>query len=318
MPRWTDVADWIGPTVNSGDGDGRPGEPEDRIGNVYGIVLHIQQGTEAGTESWQRNPAAQVSSHFLLPKVGRARQMVDTADRSWCQADGNNHWLSLECEGFAGDELTADQLNAAASIMARAHAELGVPLRLIDQPLLVTSVTAGGLTYHGAGGASWGSHYQCPGGPIVRQRAEIIARASGAPGSSRLPTAQAVSEEDSMAGGIPPRDIPLAGFCSATIWPVNSGSAGHGPAWINVCNDTMGALYAVRLYGTTGDNSWFPIGQSPEGRYVLRGGQRLSIALPTGTAGLHVSRLPADKDKADVLYTGPLTFAVEYGWAVRR
>jgi hypothetical protein len=177
MGRWTDIATWIGPTVNSGDGDGRPGEPEDRIGTVYGLVLHIQEGTEAGTEAWQRNPAAQVSSHFLLPKQGRPRQMVDTAERSWCQSAGNSHWLSLECEGHQGDALTPDQVAGAAALVARANRELGVPLQVVDKPLTVTGLAGGGLTFHGAGGAAWGGHYQCPGGPIAGARALILTAA---------------------------------------------------------------------------------------------------------------------------------------------
>jgi hypothetical protein len=180
MARWSEIADWIGPTVNEGDGDGRPGEPEDAISTVVGLVLHIQEGTEAGTEAWQRNPRSRVSSHFLLPKTGRPRQMVDTADRAWCQVAGNRHWLSLECEGRTGQALTDDQLGAAAALLARAHRELGVQLALASNPSALHAGDAGaGLGYHALGGAAWGGHWDCPGAPIINQRPAIVARAMG-------------------------------------------------------------------------------------------------------------------------------------------
>jgi hypothetical protein len=124
-------------------------------------------------------------------------------------------------------------------------------------------------------------------------------------------------QEDDMAGGIPPRDIPVNGFDSPTVWPVNAGAAGHGPAWINLCNDTNGAKYAVRLYGTKGDTAYFPLGNHPDGIYVLSSGQRESITLPDGTAGLHVSRQPVDKTKPNDVYQGTLTYCVEYGFPRR-
>ncbi len=160
---WTDIADWIGPTVN---------KTSNAMGNVAGVVLHIQEGTEAGTESWQRNPASQVSSHFLAPKRGRLRQMVDTADKAWCQAAGNAHWLSIENEGYHGQLLTADQLESCSQVLAKAHQLYGVPMVATNDPY------GSGLGWHGMGGAAWGGHYDCPGTPIVGQRPAIINRAT--------------------------------------------------------------------------------------------------------------------------------------------
>jgi hypothetical protein len=160
-------AAWIGPTVNRNPG---------AEGTVYGLVLHIQQGTEAGTEAWQRNPASQISSHFLAPKGGGLRQMVDTADKAWCEAAGNAHWISVECEGFSGQHLTLAQVEACAQLLAWLHNVYAVPLRYADDPHALT-VAAGGLGYHAMGGAAWGNHPDCPGGPVISQRGAMIARA---------------------------------------------------------------------------------------------------------------------------------------------
>jgi hypothetical protein len=185
MARWTDIADWVGPSPND-----YPGGEQSPVW----VVLHIQEGTEAGTVAWQRNPASQVSSHFLAPKSGRLAQMLDTADASWSVVNGNRRALSIECEGRSGDALTADQIESCAQVLARAHSLYGIPLTAVAPP-------ASGLTGHGLGGAGWGGHFDCPGSPILNQRPAIIARASQILGGSTpapLPTTTPTTTEDDM------------------------------------------------------------------------------------------------------------------------
>src|SRR5262245_5770001 len=110
MAKWIELADWVGPTVNQGG----------KMVEVRGVVLHIAEGSYAGTIAWQKNPAADVSSQFIAAKDGRAAQMVDTALTAWTQKAGNGHWLSIENEGSVPDKLTAGQLEFAAQILARA------------------------------------------------------------------------------------------------------------------------------------------------------------------------------------------------------
>lgn len=168
---------WIGPTVNE--------DPGAELA-VYGLILHIQQGTEAGTEAWERNPLSEVSSHFLAPRAGGVRQMVDTADKAWCQVDGNSHWISVECEGYSGQPLTPAQVEAAAQILAWLHTVYGVPLTPANDPS-PGSVAHGGLGYHAMGGSSWGGHYDCPGAPVINQRPAICARAAQLAGAIPVP-----------------------------------------------------------------------------------------------------------------------------------
>lgn len=153
---------WIGPTVNL--------TPKG-MGSIYGLVLHIGQGTEQGTEAWFKNPASQASSHFLNPKTGALRQLVDTRDRAWAQAAGNPNWISVEHEGRSGDHLTVSQLENDAQLLAWLHRTYNVPLQATDHP------TGRGLGWHGMGGKSWGNHPDCPGRPIVAQRVTILHRA---------------------------------------------------------------------------------------------------------------------------------------------
>ena len=114
-----------------------------------------------------------------------------------------------------------------------------------------------------------------------------------------------------MAAGIPPQEIPLSGIGSYAIWPVNTGAAGNGPAWVNIVNDTNGARYAVRVWCSVGDGQWAPLGPNPDGVYALGNAERISLQLADRMAALSVSRMPLNPGEQP--YQGHLTFCVEYG-----
>lgn len=142
---------------------------------VRGVVLHIAEGSYEGTIAWQKNPNADVSSHFIAAKNGDAAQMVDTGTTAWTQKAGNGHWLSIENEGFVPDKLTSGQLEFAAQILARAHDVYKVPLQVTNDP------NGKGLGHHSMGANpgspnDWG-HSQCPGSNIINQKSAIVARA---------------------------------------------------------------------------------------------------------------------------------------------
>ncbi|HEY0700587.1 MAG TPA: peptidoglycan recognition family protein [Micromonospora sp.] len=171
MSHWTDLAKWRGPTPNQG------GPMRDH----KGLVLHIAEGFFEGTIAWQKNPVAQVSSHFVVSREGEIAQIVDSDVIAWAQHAGNTEWLSVENEGFPPEKLTAAQIEANAQLLARAHQEYQVPLVVTDDP------AQRGLGHHSMGrehGLDWG-HDRCPGPAIVAQKGAIVARAVeiGTPGS---------------------------------------------------------------------------------------------------------------------------------------
>ena len=172
MARWTDVAQWRGPTTNQGPA----------MGEQRGMVLHIAAGYYEGTISWQKNPNSRVSSHFVVagPRDarwgvpdGKIAQVVDTDIAAWTQRDGNGEWMSIEFSGFVGDSLSPAQVESAALLFSRGHLVYGYPLQL------ATSPSGRGLGHHSMGaesGANWG-HSECPGSPIKNQKPAILARA---------------------------------------------------------------------------------------------------------------------------------------------
>lgn len=144
---------------------------EDGQEKVLGLVVHIMAGYLEGSQSWFDNPRSQASSHFGTAKDGRLRQWVDTKDRAWAQGSGNRTYLSIENEGFGGDELTDKQIEQVAQVFAWVNRTYHVPLQLAKK------VGDQGLAYHALGGAAWGGHTSCPGAKIVAQLPKIVQRA---------------------------------------------------------------------------------------------------------------------------------------------
>jgi N-acetylmuramoyl-L-alanine amidase len=173
MPIMTGIAQWQGPTVNMTPGG---------MGNIRMLVVHIQQGTNAGSIAWCKDPASQVSAHFFNPKSGALVQLVDTDDMAWAEVNYNPVAISVENEGYTGDSLTANQIENCAQVLAACNKLYGIPLVSIQDP------SQAGVIGHGLLGAGGGNHPDCPGDSILAQRAAIIARAAQILGTTPTPT----------------------------------------------------------------------------------------------------------------------------------
>src|ERR1700750_386106 len=136
MAVWSDIgAVWRGPTPNTSGS----------ISDHMYVVMHIADGTFEGTIAWQKNPAAKVSSHFIVDQNGSIAQMLDTSQKSWCQIEGNPYSIAVENAGFTGASLTPEQITANAKILAKAHQVYGIPLQLTGE------VGVRGLGHHSMG-----------------------------------------------------------------------------------------------------------------------------------------------------------------------
>lgn len=105
-------------------GHGRKGWTPDRIG------IHVTEGSESATESWFDDDSSDVSSHFIVSKVGGIKQEVLMADTAWTQGrvdhptakivlerkgiNPNWYFISIEHEGNGLEDLTEPQRNASA------------------------------------------------------------------------------------------------------------------------------------------------------------------------------------------------------------
>lgn len=154
--------------VFRGPPDGNYGGP---MVEVRGCVEHIAEGSLEGTISWQRNPASDVSSHFVIGLNGEIAQMLDTSVTAWTQGAGNGHWVSVENAGFHTSQFTPAQIEANARLYAWLMVTHAAPATLATTP------SGRGLGYHGMGGAAWGNHPLCPGPANVALLPTILARA---------------------------------------------------------------------------------------------------------------------------------------------
>lgn len=92
---------------------------------VDAIVIHVTEGGAESVRAWFKNPAAQVSSHYLTTKKGLVYQFVRETDTAWANgrvahptaelvlarpsANPNGWTISIENEGTGLEELTTPQ-----------------------------------------------------------------------------------------------------------------------------------------------------------------------------------------------------------------
>ncbi|MCW7991161.1 hypothetical protein XF35_39625, partial [Streptomyces platensis subsp. clarensis] len=221
---------------------------------VRGLVVHIMDGTLAGTDAWFRNPASQASSHFGTSRDGRLYQWIDTQHRGWAQAGGNKSWLSIEDEGRGGQSLTEQQLDRVAEVFAWVVKTYDVPLKVATGP------DDRGLGYHAMGGKAWGGHTSCPGAKIVAQLDEIVKRAAaivgkkptpGTGGGSKTPARYQASINGLKYGyGATGGHITKVGQALVARGFGKHYKSGPGPTWSDA--DTLNYQAFQRSLGLTG------------------------------------------------------------------
>jgi hypothetical protein len=75
-----------------------------RTSAITAVVIHVTQGSYAGTISWFQNPDAQVSAHYVVRSAdGEVTHMVADADTAWHARSGNPYSVGIEHEGFIDD-----------------------------------------------------------------------------------------------------------------------------------------------------------------------------------------------------------------------
>ncbi|MEU6711181.1 N-acetylmuramoyl-L-alanine amidase [Nonomuraea sp. NPDC046802] len=100
--------------------------------NIDRIVIHVTQGSYAGTISWFQNPAAQVSAHYVVKSSnGAITQMVRDKDVAWHAGNStyNNRSIGIEHEGFVNDaSWFTDAMYRSSAALTRALADkYGIP-----------------------------------------------------------------------------------------------------------------------------------------------------------------------------------------------
>ena len=81
---------------------------------IDAIVMHTTEGSYASAIATFKNPANQVSAHYVVDTNGAITQMVDLANRAWHATYYNSRSIGIEIVGFAGQPGTWNAQNVAA------------------------------------------------------------------------------------------------------------------------------------------------------------------------------------------------------------
>lgn len=101
-----------------------------RTAAIDTIVIHVTQGSYAGTISWFQDPAAEVSAHYVVRSSdGDVTQMVRDSDTAWHAKSANARSLGIEHEGYVDNAswFTDAMYNASAALTRHLTDVHGIP-----------------------------------------------------------------------------------------------------------------------------------------------------------------------------------------------
>ncbi|MHB9855719.1 peptidoglycan-binding protein [Streptomyces krungchingensis] len=101
-----------------------------RSASISKVVIHVTQGSYAGTISWFQNPASQVSAHYVVRSSdGRITQTVRDKDTAWHARSGNASGIGIEHEGYIDDPswFTDTMYRSSAALTAFLCDRYGIP-----------------------------------------------------------------------------------------------------------------------------------------------------------------------------------------------
>ncbi|MGW4641008.1 N-acetylmuramoyl-L-alanine amidase [Sphaerisporangium sp. NPDC004334] len=94
------------------------------------IVIHVMQGSYAGTISWFQNPSAKVSAHYLVRSSdGDITQMVREKDVAYHATVYNDRSVGIEHEGYVNDAswFTDAMYRSSAALTRYVADKYGIP-----------------------------------------------------------------------------------------------------------------------------------------------------------------------------------------------
>ncbi|ADB33789.1 N-acetylmuramyl-L-alanine amidase, negative regulator of AmpC, AmpD [Kribbella flavida DSM 17836] len=101
-----------------------------RTAAISTIVIHVTQGSYTGTISWFKNPASQVSAHYVIRSSdGQVTQMVAEKDTAWHARSTNPYTVGIEHEGWVDQpSWFTDAMYRSSAALTRSIADRrGIP-----------------------------------------------------------------------------------------------------------------------------------------------------------------------------------------------
>lgn len=100
-----------------------------RTKSIDTVVIHVTQGSYAGSISWFQNPDSNVSAHYTIRSSdGEVTQSVREADTAWHAGGGNAHSVGIEHEGYVDDPawFTDAMYRSSAALTQHLAAKYGI------------------------------------------------------------------------------------------------------------------------------------------------------------------------------------------------
>ncbi|RPK89490.1 MULTISPECIES: peptidoglycan-binding protein [Streptomyces] len=101
-----------------------------RTATVDKVVVHVTQGSYAGSISWFQNPDSQVSAHYVIRSSdGEVTQTVRDKDTAWHARSANASSVGIEHEGFVDNPawFTDAMYRSSAALTSHLSAKFDIP-----------------------------------------------------------------------------------------------------------------------------------------------------------------------------------------------
>ncbi|MFF8916387.1 peptidoglycan-binding protein [Streptomyces sp. NPDC015032] len=101
-----------------------------RSAEIDKVIVHVTQGSYAGSISWFQNPSAEVSAHYVVRSSdGEITQMVRDSDTAYHARSENASALGIEHEGFIDDPswFTDTMYRSSAALTSYLCDRYGIP-----------------------------------------------------------------------------------------------------------------------------------------------------------------------------------------------
>ncbi|SCF69309.1 peptidoglycan-binding protein [Streptomyces sp. Ncost-T10-10d] len=101
-----------------------------RTARIDKVIIHVTQGSYAGSISWFQNPTAEVSAHYVVRSSdGQITQMVRDSDTAYHARGQNASALGIEHEGFIDDPswFTDTMYRSSAALTRHLCDRYGIP-----------------------------------------------------------------------------------------------------------------------------------------------------------------------------------------------
>ncbi|MER7891568.1 N-acetylmuramoyl-L-alanine amidase [Micromonospora sp. NPDC094482] len=213
------------------------------------VVIHMTQGSYAGSISWFQNPAAKVSAHYTFRSSdGAVTQSVREKDIGWHAGNWtyNTQSIGIEHEGYVDNPawFTDAMYRASAALTRSLTAEYGIPR---DRAHIIGHVEVPGAT-HTDPGPNWNWTYYL----------QLVNGVTGI-GSGTVDTSSANLNVRSGPGASYPVVGTVADGATVSIYCQAAGSTVTGPyGTTNVWNRIGTNRYVSDAYVYTGQSGYIP------------------------------------------------------------